>query len=117
MQSLSTRQQAEKSPATHQFVMGVGYIRHAGQPHVRTPVSNPKNCAPPADAAEGSLHILRRSPNGEPVTFSWTAGAWKAVTTTHMLKGARMAFLASYLSSVGWEYVGVAEDPAPAEEE
>lgn len=110
--ALSTRAAAEKDPARHQFVMGVGYVRHPGPPPVRTPVAAKKDCSPPAGTADGAKHVLKRSPDGEPVTFAWHAanGSWRPVTTTHFLKGARMAFQPDYLASIGWEYVGAVEE-------
>ena len=111
-QSISNRAAAEKDPAKHQFVMGVGYVRHPGAPPVRNPVASRKDCSAPAGAVDGEKHVLKRSPDGEPVTFAWHAASnsWKPVTTTHFLKGARMAFPPDYLSAVGWEYVGPAEE-------
>ena len=110
--TLSTRAAAEKDPVKHQFVMGVGYVRHVGAPPVRVPVPGRKNCAPPAKTRDGEKHVLKRSPDGELVTFAWHAAskAWRPSTTTHFLKSARMAFLPDYLSSIGWEYVGSAEE-------
>lgn len=110
--TLSTRAAAEKDPAKHQFVMGVGYVRHASAPPVRAAIAEKKDCSPPAKVRDGARHVLKRSPDGEPITFAWHAATktWRPVTTTHFLKGARMAFLPDFLSSMGWEYVGPAEE-------
>lgn len=110
--TLSTRAAAEKDPAKHQFVMGVGYVRHAGAPPARAPIASKKDCSPPARVADGDRHVLKRSPDGELVTFVWHAASksWRPATTTHFLKGTRMAFQPDYLSSIGWEYVGPVEE-------
>jgi hypothetical protein len=98
------RRDAMKRQTGHQHVPGIGYIVHSGPPDLPAeyPVGS-KPCEPPADAADGSLHVLR-APQGGEIRMRWIAAeqAWAALKSD---QGNRMAWPTSYLSRAGWEYM------------
>ena len=92
----------------HQFVMGLGYINHGGAPALGAEHKGDKNCAPPKDTKNGSLHVLQPPGNAPPLTMRWVAGenAWASLK---IQKGNRMAWTAPHLSRAGWQYVSIAK--------
>ena len=102
---LVSRSEALKRRTHHQFLPGFGYIAHSGPPEVPVGIIKGagKNCNPPPDTGDGSLHLLR-PPNRHPdMVMRWIAkhSAWAPV---HHGRGNRLAWAPSHLSSAGWEY-------------
>lgn len=104
--SQSSRGRAHRSPTTHAFVPGVGYIEFASPP-VANPGSAPAHLAnPPKGTPDGSYHFLIVPGGGRRLVFRWTSGhAWSRAG------GKRLAFTADYLSRAGWVYQGSATGP------
>lgn len=105
---LSTREDAEASKTTHQFVAGKGFVQHDAPPKVV--VERPATtaaCSPKGDAADGSTHLLA-APGGREIPFGWVAAeqAWERPG------GHRMAFTAAYLGAEGWRYLKPLPIPA-----
>ena len=99
-----TRAEAHKKKTHHQFVPGMGYLSHAGAPELPPGANGSKNCAPPEDAKDGSLHALRPPGGHPPMNMLWVAGerAW-----AHPVPGSgnRLAWPVEHLMRAGWEYI------------
>lgn len=106
------RRDAIKKPTEHQFVPGIGYIKHPGEPEVDPSVVGTKNCEAPAPA-DGSKHVFRHAGGAEHVLV-WHA-AHKAWGPDKIGDGNRLAWTPAYLSRHGWEYVKAYVAPPPEE--
>jgi hypothetical protein len=92
----------------HQFIPGMGYVAHSGPPDLPPTANGSKNCDPPANTADGSLHMLRPPGGHPPLAMVWVA-AEKAWASRQPERGNRLAWPTSHLQRAGWEYIG----PAP----
>ena len=102
---LVSREEAHKLRTHHQFVPGIGYLRHAGAPTLPADAKGTKNCAPPAGTKDGTVHMLRTPTGAPPIAFVWIA-AEQAWATANPLKGNRLAWAPAHLQRAGWEYIG-----------
>lgn len=104
MSLIVPRQTAQAKPTHHQFVTGLGYVRHDGPPPLPRGAQGSKNCKPAPKTEDGSVHTLR-IPGGRVVReMVWhaSAQAWGPARG----QGNRMAWSPEHLSKAGWEYVG-----------
>lgn len=99
----STQAKANTSPATHQFVRGVGYIDHGAEPKIKS-LTTSKPCKPGPKAQEESLHNLK-SPGGNIVVMRWRKGLWWHPIS--ILFGNRTAWSPEYFGATGWVYKSV----------
>lgn len=105
---LVSRPEAHARPTHHQFIRGIGFLKHSGVPELPPGANGAKNCRPPPKTADGSLHMLQPG-NGHPaVKMKWLAAhaAWGSLKPA---KGNRLAWPVDHLSKAGWEYVGPAK--------
>lgn len=103
----SNRGRAHRSPTTHAFVPGQGYLDYGGPP-LANPGPHPAVLAnPPQGARDGSYHFLIAPGGAKRLAFVWLAAhkAWGRKG------GLRAAFRAEYLSRAGWVYQGAANGP------
>lgn len=101
---LVSREEAYRKPTHHQMIVGMGYLAHSGPPALPLGANGNKNCAPPADAKDGSRHLLL-PPNGAPaMPFVWIA-AHRAWGSALPQKGNRLAWPIDHLMRAGWAYV------------
>jgi hypothetical protein len=100
---LVSRSEAYKRLTHHQFVKGFGYVAHSGPPDMPPHVRGNKNCMPPQGTADGSMHMLTPPGGHPPIKMRWVLSeqAWASLVPD---KGNRLAWPASYLQRVGWEY-------------
>jgi hypothetical protein len=104
-----SRKEALKKRTHHQFINGIGYIAHSGPPELPAACNGNKNCDPPKNTRDGSVHVLL-PPNGAgPMKFTWIA-AEQAWASTVPDKGNRLAWPTSHLQRAGWSYAGPEED-------
>ena len=98
--NLSTREQALKDRASHQFQLGVGYVKLAPPPLPTTHKGRPGDCDPPKATKDGTFHLLSVPGGSMSLEFEWieTEKAWAR------FGGNRMAFTAAYLAAHGWKY-------------
>lgn len=93
-------------PTHHQFVKGIGHISHASEPEIPPgyPVGS-KNCLPPPNAKDGSIHLMNPSHGAPPMRMRWLADhkSWASLAPD---KGNRMAWSTDHLMRAGWEYLG-----------
>lgn len=99
------RSTAVKAMLRHQFVPGLGYVAHEGEPELGPEYNGKANCAPAPQTATDTLHLLRPPGGHPPMTMRWVAkeSAW---APTVQGKGNRLAWSHGYLSRAGWEYIG-----------
>ena len=103
----SSRGRAHRSPTTHAFIPGQGYIEFAAPPVANPGTAPPFLANPPQGAQDGSYHFLTVPGGGKRLAFVWLAShrAWSRKG------GLRAAFMAEYLSRAGWVYQGPASGP------
>ena len=100
-----SRKEALRKPTHHQFIKGIGYIAHSGPPELPLGSNGAKNCEPPKNTPDKSVHVLRPPNGARDMTFVWHAAdqAWAAIVPD---KGNRLAWPTSHLQKAGWAYVG-----------
>ncbi len=102
---------AVKSPSSHAFVPGRGYI-YAGQPRMPTRLVGVASvCEPPAPAADRSWHDLNTPGNDAgTVRMQWVEKGREWIHQ-HPGKGKRVGFTSAYLAAIGWTYAKAAPGP------
>lgn len=110
---VSTRRTALAAKTQHQFVPGVGYIRHQGLPHLPDHCRGTANCAPSPLTIGGTHHLLAPPGGGALVQFTW-CDVEKAWCPWPPGRGNRLAWTPAHLSRAGWSYVGPTYFPAAA---
>src|ERR1700739_3541370 len=100
--SLSNRRRALRSPATHTFVRGRGYVDLGEAPKLATKVAPPGRCNPPAGTLDGSYHSLVPPGGHPPINLRWLKDAASWFRQDSASK--RLGYAPDYLSESGWVY-------------
>ena len=104
---LVSRTEAMGQRTHHQYIQGIGYLKHSGPPDMPASARGNKNCAPAQGTKDDSRHLLKPPNGAPPMTLKWVAkeNAWAPMNPA---KGNRLAWPTSHLQRAGWEYIGAA---------
>lgn len=102
----STQERAQRSPHTHSFRPGTGYVDHGREPELANSVKNAAPCAPVGPSLPGTIHVLKPAGGGT-IEMRWTGKFWESPHSPS--KGNRIAFTPDYLGRAGWSYLKPAE--------
>lgn len=104
---VASRKQAMMKQTHHQFVDGIGYVAHSGPPALLPSHFGSKNCKPPTDTVDGTMHMLQPPGKAPPMAMRWIKNehAW----ASPKMAGHRLAFTCEHLMKAGWAYIGPAK--------
>ena len=109
-ESLSNRARALRSPATHIFIPGRGFIDMGEPLQLLHKVAPTGRCNPPIGTKDKTFHSLVPPGGHPPINFQWLNGPkiWMPRQERPRKLGpnrwSRMGYEADYLSQAGWTY-------------